>query len=87
MRSFTAANKCEQSNNITHITLSSITRRIQLQILAKIPTIVVKDGTALPRFPTEKEFDQAEIGWRADSQTGKFFVKFDHLGGATMMEF
>jgi hypothetical protein len=69
------------------VTLSSVARSVLLQVLAKEPNAVNRDGAPLPRLATPREFDPATIGWRADSQAGLVFIKFQHAGGVTKISF
>jgi len=69
------------------VTLSSVARAVLLQVLAKEPGSVARDGTPIPKLVTAAQLDVAATGWRVDSQTGFIFIKFQHTGGVTKIIF
>ena len=69
------------------VTLSSVARAVLLQLLTKEPATVTRDGAPVPKFATAEQLDAAATGWRADSQAGFIFIKFQHAGGVTRIIF
>ena len=61
--------------------LSSIARRIVVQIFTAQPHGVTLDGAALDKTATSAEFDAAQAAWRYDAGTGFAFVTCAHRGG------
>ena len=79
--------QCEAAQGNLRVTLSSVARPVLLRILAKQPAAVTRDGAAIPNLATAAEFDAAAVGWLADSQAGLLFIKFQHAGGVTKINF
>jgi alpha-D-xyloside xylohydrolase len=79
--------ECITDSGSTSITLSSIKRRMQLQVLGDEPDSIMRDGLVLTKFATPADFDASEIGWRTDKQVRVFFIKFLHTGGTTTIKF
>ena len=73
--------RCELNVGATGLTLSSNQRPILLKVFGSKPTSVTRDGSLLPEFSTQANFDAAVSGWRHD--LGFTFVKFQHSGGTT----
>ena len=69
------------------ITLSSVPRSIQLQVLTGIPTTVRRDGNALQKFSSQAMFDAGGDGWIAGPQAGFVSIKFHHTGGTSTVQF
>ena len=69
------------------VTLISIGRSVVLQILGDEPVAVTRDGIALNKFTTSAQFEAADTGWRADTQARFVFIKFQHFGGTTKIDF
>jgi alpha-D-xyloside xylohydrolase len=68
-------------------TLSSVSRPVELRILGDPPSAVARDGTALAKAATQAQYDAADSAWRFDAQTRFIFIKFQHLGGTTKVNF
>jgi len=79
--------ECDTGAGNFTVTLSSVARGVLLQILAKEPAAVVRDGGPVPKLATAAQLDAAATGWRADAQAGFIFIKFQHAGGITKIEF
>jgi alpha-glucosidase (family GH31 glycosyl hydrolase) len=75
--------RCEAGGGNLTVTLSSMARPMQLQLLADETAEVKRDGVALPRLNTGAQFEAAVTGWRVDQQARQIFVKFQHAGGTT----
>jgi alpha-D-xyloside xylohydrolase len=69
------------------VTLSSAARAVLLQLFTKEPATVTRDGAPVPKFATAEQLDAVATGWRADSQAGFIFIKFQHAGGVTRVLF
>jgi hypothetical protein len=69
------------------VTLTSVARVVQLQILGSAPAAIARDGATLTKFATAAEFDAADAGWIAGSPTGFISIKFQHSGGNTTIRF
>ncbi|MGZ5016898.1 MAG: glycoside hydrolase family 31 protein [Methylobacter sp.] len=70
----------------TVITLLSVERHIQLQVLGNVPVAITRDGLVLTKLATAAELDATETGWRTDDQAQAFFIKFLHRGGTTTIK-
>ena len=79
--------QCEAAGSNLTVTLLSGARPVLLQVLTKEPAAVVRDGTPVPKVATAAQFDGAATGWRADSQAGLVFIKFQHAGAVTKIDF
>jgi len=75
--------RCEAVGGSLTVTLSSVARPVEVQVLADEPASVMRDGAALARFATSAQFEAVDTGWRADTQTRLIFIKFQHPGGVT----
>jgi hypothetical protein len=42
---------------------------------------------ALRRFTSAAEFEAALTGWRSDAQSRRIFIKFQHGGGGSTIQF
>jgi alpha-glucosidase (family GH31 glycosyl hydrolase) len=78
---------CGTGSSGSSLTLTSVARAVRLQILSAVPSRVTRDGITLSKLATAAELDAAAAGWRADAQTGLIFVKFQHGGGTTTIDF
>ena len=72
---------CRDDAHATAVQLSSIARRIVVQIFTAQPHGVTLDGAALDKTATSAEFDAAQAAWWYDTGTGFAFVKCAHRGG------
>ena len=72
--------RCQTSGNAKTVTLTSVARRVMLQIRGNEPSRVELNGVALDTFATRPEFDAADIGRHYDAVAGFSFVKFPHPG-------
>ena len=72
---------CREDPQATAVQLSSIARRIVVQIFTAQPHGVTLDGAALDKTATSAEFDAAQTAWWYDTGTGFAFVKCAHRGG------
>jgi alpha-D-xyloside xylohydrolase len=80
--------QCDAGGGKLTVTLLSVSRPVLLQLLAKEPTAVMRDGTPVPKFATATQLEAAPAGWRADSQgVGFVVIKFQHTGGITKINF
>jgi alpha-D-xyloside xylohydrolase len=79
--------QCESAGGNLTVTLSSGARPVLLRVLTKEAATVTLDGTPMPKLATAAQFDGAGTGWRADSQAGLVFIKFQHNGGVTKIDF
>jgi alpha-D-xyloside xylohydrolase len=79
--------RCDSGGGGSTVTLSSVPRPVVLQVFGKEPTAVLRDGAPLGKLGTLAQFEAADAGWRADPQTGFIFVKFQHQGGTTKVNF
>jgi alpha-D-xyloside xylohydrolase len=79
--------QCEAAAGNMTVTISSRARPLLLQVLAKEPATVTRDGAPVPKIVNTVQFDGAATGWRADPQTGLVFIKFQHAGGVTEIDF
>jgi alpha-D-xyloside xylohydrolase len=76
---------CDSGSGSTVVTLSSEARQVILALRGNIPSVITRDGAAIPRLATEADFGVAELGWRFDAQTKRILVKFSHQGGRTVI--
>jgi alpha-glucosidase (family GH31 glycosyl hydrolase) len=74
--------ECQHNNDATMLRLTSVARRIVLQILTSQPRAIELDGVLLNQVATPGEFDAADAAWRYDTAAGFAFVKFGHRGGS-----
>jgi alpha-D-xyloside xylohydrolase len=74
--------ECQQNSDATTLRLTSVARRIGLQILTAEPRAVALDGVSLDKAATPEEFDAADAAWRYDTGTSFAFIKFGHRGGS-----
>jgi alpha-D-xyloside xylohydrolase len=79
--------QCDVAGGNVTVTLSSGARPVLLRVLTKEPGAVTRDGAAVPKLATPAQFDGAVTGWRADSQAELVFIKFQHAGGVTRIDF
>jgi hypothetical protein len=79
--------QCDEAGGNLTVTLSSGARPVVLRILSKEPAGVTRDGIPVPKLATATQFDGAVTGWRADSQAGLVFIKFQHAGGVARIDF
>jgi alpha-D-xyloside xylohydrolase len=79
--------ECQSGSGSTVFTLSSEARAVMFEVLVDSPNAITRDGAAIPRFATAAELAAADVGWRADTQTRKVFIKFLHQGGRTTLRF
>jgi alpha-D-xyloside xylohydrolase len=79
--------RCDTAGGTSTVTLSSAARPVVLQIFGDEPVAIRRDGAALSKLATVAQFETADTGWRADPQARFIFVKFQHLGGTTNVNF
>ena len=79
--------QCYAGAGGTTVTISSVVRGIELEVLGDAPAAVKRDGAALPRFTSASEFEAALTGWRSDAQSRRIFIKFQHGGGGSTIQF
>lgn len=79
--------QCDLAAGKMTVTLSSDARPMLLRVLTSKPSTVTRDGVAVPELSTPTQFDAAVTGWRADAQAGLVFMKFEHSGGGTQIDF
>jgi alpha-D-xyloside xylohydrolase len=79
--------RCQTIGPKQSVTLTSNARPVVLQILAKEPLVITRDGQNLPKQATLSDFAAVDTGWRFDAATGFLFVKFVHNGGSTEVLF
>ena len=79
--------QCDATGLPPKITISSKTRRIELQILSDPPAAVRRNGAAMTQFSSQATFDAAAEGWRTDSHARQVFIKFLHPGAIATIEF
>jgi alpha-D-xyloside xylohydrolase len=79
--------QCDASAGGTTVSISSVVREIELEVLGDAPAAVERDGAALPRFTSAAEFEAAHTGWRSDAQSRRIFIKFQHGGGGSTIQF
>jgi alpha-D-xyloside xylohydrolase len=80
--------QCDAGGGKLTLALLSVSRPVLLQLLAKKPTAVIRDGTPVPKFATATQLEAAPEGWWADSQgVGLVVIKFQHTGGMTKINF
>jgi alpha-glucosidase (family GH31 glycosyl hydrolase) len=79
--------RCDTAGGTSTVTLSSVARPVVLQIFGDEPVAIRRDGAALSKLATVAQFETADTGWRADPHTRFIFVKFQHLGGTTNVNF
>jgi alpha-D-xyloside xylohydrolase len=79
--------RCNTAGGTSTVTLSSVARPVVLQIFGDEPVAIRRDGAALSKLATVAQFETADTGWRADPQARFIFVKFQHLGGTTTVNF
>jgi alpha-D-xyloside xylohydrolase len=78
---------CQTGPLKTNVTLTSRARRVEFHILAAAPATVTKDGVVVPKLDSPGALEVADIGWRADRQTGLIVLKFEHQGGIVRNDF
>jgi alpha-D-xyloside xylohydrolase len=78
--------RCETGGGNLTLTLSSVARPVLLQVLASPPKAVNRDGGPLKEL-APAQFDASVTGWRADANAELLFIKFQHAGGITKIEF
>ena len=79
--------RCDTAGGTSTVTLSSAARLVVLQIFAEEPAAISRDGVVVSKLATLAEFESSDTGWRADPQSRFIFVKFQHLGGTTKVNF
>ena len=79
--------RCDTAGGNSTVTLSSVARPVVLQMFGDEPVAVMRDGAALSKLATLAQFEAADTGWRADSQAQFIFIKFQHRGGTTKVNF
>jgi len=79
--------RCDTAGGTLTVTLSSVARPVMLQIFGDEPVTIMRDGIALSKLATVAQFETADTGWRADPQSRVIFVKFQHRGGTTNVNF
>jgi hypothetical protein len=62
-------------------------RPVVLQVFGDEPVAVLRDGTPLSKLATLAQFETANTGWRFDPQVRFLFIKFNHTGGTTKINF
>jgi len=79
--------QCDIAGSKVTVTVSSDARSVLLRVLGKEPVAVTRDGATIPKLGTPGQFDAAVMGWRADSQAGLVFIKFERSGGLAHIDF
>lgn len=79
--------RCDTAGGTSTVTLSSVVRPVVLQIFGDEPVAMMRDGVVLSKLATVAEFEAADTGWRADPHARFTFVKFQHRGGTTNVNF
>lgn len=79
--------QCETMTTGTTVTVSSVARSIQLQVLAGPPATVQRDGVALPKFASAAQFSVGGDGWVSGAPSGFISIRFQHIGGNTTIQF
>jgi alpha-D-xyloside xylohydrolase len=80
--------RCSTAGPGVTVSVTAQPRTIVLQIHAHPPPQAVRrDNGVLAQAVNQVAFDAATEIWRSDTGSGFLFVKFDHAGGTTTVEF
>jgi hypothetical protein len=77
--------RCQTSSGERTLTLTSISRRLMLQVFGEEPGRVQREGAMLSRLANRTVFDATDAGWYYDGMLRFSFIKFQHLGGSVQI--